>query len=101
MTELLWRDYVKNTRSNLNLTQIEFARLLGVSHSLVQRWEYGTSIPDSLQAEIIYKFNQQISEGFVNPNVGNVVKKALIVGGVIAGLACLLNLLNKSNQGEE
>lgn len=50
----------KQARCRLGLTQTEFAKLLGVSCPSVQRWEYGTTSPSFMRAEIINQTNRYL-----------------------------------------
>lgn len=47
---------IKQIRSSLNLSQTEFAELLGVSFQTVNRWENGKVIPNRLAQSKIYDF---------------------------------------------
>ncbi|MBQ0108561.1 MAG: helix-turn-helix domain-containing protein [Phascolarctobacterium sp.] len=39
-------NYIKNVRLNLNLTQAEFGKLLGISKQSICAWEKGRNLPD-------------------------------------------------------
>ncbi len=38
--------YISNKRKNRNLTQLELAQMLNVSHQAISKWERGESLPD-------------------------------------------------------
>lgn len=50
-----FRDKVYQTRMQLGLTQIEFAKLLGLGFATVNRWENGVTKPNKLKG---YAFEQ-------------------------------------------
>ena len=45
MTEAEWAHRVAGLRRKLNLTQVEFAKIFGVTQAAVSRWESGTKEP--------------------------------------------------------
>lgn len=55
--------FIKSIRLDNNLTQKEFADILGVTYQAVSKWENGKNIPDiSILKEISEKFNVNIDE---------------------------------------
>ena len=50
-----FRDKVYQARMQLNLTQIEFAKLLGLGFATINRWENGVTKPNKLKE---YAFEQ-------------------------------------------
>lgn len=47
---------VKAIRTNANLSQAAFAKLLGVSRATVNRWEMGTQEPSKIALHILYAY---------------------------------------------
>lgn len=50
---------IKNIRSQLNVSQTEFAELLGVTFATVNRWENGRAIPNKLAQTRIFEICQE------------------------------------------
>ncbi|MBQ6841154.1 MAG: helix-turn-helix transcriptional regulator [Bacilli bacterium] len=55
--------FIKDIRKNNNLTQNDFANMLGVTYQAVSKWETGKSLPDISTLQLISKtFNVNIEE---------------------------------------
>ena len=56
-------NFIKSIRLENNLTQKEFADILGVTYQAVSKWENGKNIPDiGILKEISERFNINIDE---------------------------------------
>lgn len=80
----------KEVRNLLGLTQEDFARLLGVSAPAVQRWEYGTSNPKYLQADIINKLYDKREKLC---KMQNSIKENILGNGISESLYKLLKFI--------
>ena len=52
---------IKELRTGLGLTQLQFAYKLGVAEYTVRRWEDGTSRPSPLSRRELAKVNKQLA----------------------------------------
>lgn len=50
---------IRKTRQQLGVSQAIFAQLIGVSIKLIQAWEQGTRIPESLARHVLDDINHQ------------------------------------------
>lgn len=96
---------IKDIRKQNNLTQNEFASILGVTFQAVSKWENDKSIPDiTILKEISNKFNVDlnylISGKKVNINKKSFFKKNMIIITVIIFIiisVCLFLFFHKHN----
>lgn len=96
---------IKDIRKKNNLTQNEFASILGVTFQAVSKWENDKSIPDiTILKEISNKFNVDlnylISGKKVNINKKSFFKKNMIIITVIIFIiisVCLFLFFHKHN----
>lgn len=96
---------IKNIRKKNNLTQNEFASILGVTFQAVSKWENDKSIPDiTILKDISNKFNVDlnylISGKKVNINKKSFFKKNMIIITVIIFIiisVCLFLFFHKHN----
>lgn len=96
---------IKDIRKKNNLTQNEFASILGVTFQAVSKWENDKSIPDiTILKEISNKFNVDlnylISGKKVNINKKSFFKKNMIIITVIIFIIisiCLFLFFHKHN----
>lgn len=96
---------IKNIRKKNNLTQNEFASILGVTFQAVSKWENDKSIPDiTILKDISNKFNVDlnylISGKKVNINKKSFFKKNMIIITVIIFIiisVCVFLFFHKHN----
>lgn len=96
---------IKDIRKKNNLTQNEFASILGVTFQAVSKWENDKSIPDiTILKDISNKFNVDlnylISGKKVNINKKSILKKNMIIITVIIFIiisVCLFLFFHKHN----
>jgi transcriptional regulator with XRE-family HTH domain len=68
---------IKKIRIDNNLTQNEFANLLGVTYQAVSKWENGKNLPDiSIMKEICDKYNYRLDELLGDSYKGESPKKS-------------------------
>jgi len=70
-------EQVKAIRQGLGLSQEQFAQTLGVSYTTVNRWERGHTQPTGTALQMLMAFSRAGEQ----QNIGDVVAKALVVGG--------------------
>ena len=85
---------IKELRKKLGLTQEEFAKLLGVGYTTVNRWENGKSEPRGQALITIKKFKELVEyaergEGFTLDELREVLKE-VESGKIVSGLAGIL-----------
>lgn len=96
---------IKDIRKKNNLTQNEFASILGVTFQAVSKWENDKSIPDiTILKDISNKFNVDlnylISGKKVNINKKSILKKNMIIITVIIFIiisVCVFLFFHKHN----
>ena len=66
---------IKNLRLNALLTQDEFAKLLGVSYTTVNRWENGKSTPGMKALKLIAQYCKNNSIAFDVSKVASTINK--------------------------
>jgi DNA-binding transcriptional regulator YiaG len=62
-------EQIKEIRKQLNLSQEEFAKKLGVSFTSVNRWENGQTKPSKLARRQILNLLEQIREYEISANL--------------------------------
>lgn len=62
-------EQIKETRKQLNLTQEEFAKKIGVSFTSVNRWENGQTKPSKLAQRQIMNLLEHIREPATSANL--------------------------------
>ena len=75
---------VRNMRQRLNLSQADFAKLLGVDVRSVSRWETGNSIPTGAAEEILTGLKEKLDG---DPDSAQQVIGAIAAAIAIGGLA--------------
>lgn len=67
-------DQIKMTRRDLQMTQKEFSKLMGVSTKTIEAWESGKNIPSgaSLRLLQLFKFNPSIVQTVYNKEYVNI-----------------------------
>lgn len=75
------------TRVDLNLTQAQFAQLLGVHPITVWKWEHGGLVPSQHQAALIRSFRKAFQH---DEDIGDQIGSALLGAGVAMALYYLL-----------
>lgn len=58
-----FKDYIKNSRAELGLSQEDLAKYLGKDKRTIQYWESGESIPRSATIQEVQKFIANFSSG--------------------------------------
>lgn len=56
-------DNIKSLRRTHDLTQLEFAKMVGISHNILSRYENGTS---TVSTELIYRICQKFNVSYVD-----------------------------------
>lgn len=56
ITRMEFREIIKIIRKQLNITQEQLARELGISFSTISRWENGHTIPSKLAKTCLLEF---------------------------------------------
>lgn len=79
---------IKDIRSSLDLTQVQFADLLGVHPITVSKWERGILTPTSHQAALIQSFAKASQK---EDNIGDRVESLLVTAGVAVALYVILD----------
>lgn len=51
----LWPTLIRNERKRMQVSQAEFGRMFGVTHSTVHHWEKGTASPNSEMCWYLYR----------------------------------------------
>ncbi|MDA1273998.1 MAG: DUF3883 domain-containing protein [Verrucomicrobia bacterium] len=69
-------DEIKNIRTGLGLSQVEFARALGVSFTTVNRWENNKATP---QGDRVNRIQELAAQKDVQPSLGYELKDAIPV----------------------
>lgn len=82
-------DQIKALRLDLQLSQVEFAQLLGAHFMTVSKWELGKSAPSAYQEALMHQFELQVKAK--KAQAAEQVKKLLVGAGVVAALAWLLS----------
>jgi len=88
-----YTDLIRQQRTKLKLTRVDYAKLLGVSQNTVLNWETGVSIPDDYRIVIINQLDKKIEQQ--KKLEGNELLKILAIGGVAAFLLWALTTDNK------
>lgn len=78
---------ITTLREALQLTQAQFASLLGVHSLTISKWERGVLSPSPYQAALMQSFGRAQQRA---PDVGTAVGGALLAAGVGAALYLLL-----------
>jgi transcriptional regulator with XRE-family HTH domain len=78
---------VRNMRQRLNLSQADFAKLLGVDVRSVSRWETGNSIPTGAAEEILTGLKEKLDG---DPDSAQQIIGAIAAAIAIGGLAYLV-----------
>lgn len=60
MRRRVWRQTVKRVRKHYGMSQEDFARLVGVSFSTVNRWERGHTMPPRLYRQKVERMAKRI-----------------------------------------
>lgn len=81
------RDEIRDIRKGLNLTQEQFAQLLGVHGLTVSKWERGLLEPTPYQESLIASFKKAVAE---SPDIGKEIATALVGAGIGFALFLLL-----------
>lgn len=86
---------VRRVRARLDLTQRQFAELLGVSVPAVQRWEAGREIPTSTAGRILTLAQARLRNhrGGTSPVVAAAIRELLNDGKPLAALVAFLSEL--------
>jgi putative transcriptional regulator len=84
-------DDIRRLRENLDLNQVEFARLSGVHPITVSKWERREAAPTAYQNALF----EQFLGASRNPEVRSKLKNILTSAGVAFALALLLKHLIK------
>jgi DNA-binding transcriptional regulator YiaG len=85
------KEEIKKLREELNLTQEEFAKILGTHTSTVYRWESGASQPEKNHLLYLHAM-QDILARNKKEALKKALTKALIIGGTLAAVYALLKL---------
>lgn len=84
---------VRALRTALQLTQPQFAMLLGVSAATVSRWEKpGAAAPEPLQRDLLLVLSQCCAKRDA-AKLGDKLAQALALGGALRGLWVLLGVV--------
>ena len=78
---------VYRVRSNLGLSQLQFAQLLGVHPITVSKWERGVTGPTPYQEAFIKSFRRAAQDKTAREAVGTM----LVGAGIVAAILLLLN----------
>lgn len=90
---------IKSIRKKLGLTQVDFAKKIGVDTRTVQNWEYGRIIP-STKSELIHSLikddNSSINEqtNQINQNGANISGEHVTVSN--SDVRCFLDAINNA-----
>lgn len=76
---------IRNLRTALNFSQIEFGQLFGVGYQTVLNWENGRTEPSAYQLGIMMELRKKV-EGLYVTDASKNIRNVLIAGGVIAFL---------------
>lgn len=79
---------IRELREEVELTQRQFARLLGVTHQTVINWEKGRTEPQPVHLEIMERWKSRLQEREQKRRL----KKLLTAGGAL-GVGLLLDWL--------
>lgn len=80
-------DEIKGLRTELSLTQSQFAQLLGVHQLTVWKWEHDKLQPQPYQAGLMQSFQKAAK---ASPDMGNMIANALVGAGIGMALFILL-----------
>ncbi|HEX8692286.1 MAG TPA: helix-turn-helix domain-containing protein [Longimicrobium sp.] len=75
-------------RSQLELSQVQLAQLLGVHPLTVSKWERGLLMPTPHQSALLHSFGQASK---AKQQIGTEVSNLLVTAGVAVALFALLN----------
>jgi len=67
--EAMSKKQIKSLRDALNLTQDEFARIVGVCRSLVNHWETGRRKPSGPASILLQKLRENPAEFGISENL--------------------------------
>ena len=82
------KETIKQMRQDLNLTQTDFAKALGVSFSTVSRWENGDIMPNDKQLEQLDVLKQlQDNQSVDSQKLRDTLRVIGVGGALIAGVA--------------
>ena len=59
---LTWKEFLRETREDLGITRLEFSRLLGVSLSTFNSWEYSQRVPPPIYQDMIVRLHDNSDE---------------------------------------
>jgi putative transcriptional regulator len=79
---------VSAVRTQLGLSQVQLAQLLGVHPLTVSKWERGRLAPTPHQSALLQSFGQA---GKAKHDIGSEVSNLLVTAGVVVALFALLN----------
>lgn len=85
---LFFRDDIQNLRRCLDITQAQFARLMGAHLQTVSRWERGELKPTPYQEEIIEAFKDS---ALVTPNIRKKLSAAMKEESIVTALLVMLS----------
>jgi DNA-binding transcriptional regulator YiaG len=79
---------IAQLRTDLGLSQVQFAQLFGTHFMTVSRWERGVLVPNDYQQALLDQFRQTADQKKVKER--EELGKILVGAGVIAALIWLL-----------
>nr|WP_315494221.1 helix-turn-helix domain-containing protein [uncultured Rhodoferax sp.] len=79
---------IQKLRTDLGLSQPEFAQLFGAHSMTVSRWERGIAMPTPYQLALMQQF--RLTADTKKAEVDETVKNLLVGAGVVAALIWLL-----------
>ena len=82
-------DEIKKLRERLQVTQNQFANLLGVHSVTVSNWERGATEPQPYQQGLLESFKKAAARE-ESGNIGNIIAGTLIGAGIGAALYLIL-----------
>lgn len=88
MVVLMNSQQIQKLRSDLGLSQPEFAQLFGAHSMTVSRWERGVATPTPYQLALMQQF--RVTADTKKAEVDETVKNLLVGAGVVAALIWLL-----------
>lgn len=57
---MTWKEYIRQLRAQLGVSQAELADLLGITNKTVQNWEYRGSTPIPMYQDILVNIGENI-----------------------------------------
>lgn len=111
-----WKDFIKNIRKELSLSQSQFAEMIGLPVNTLRGWEYGNALPNKFYCDLFFNVYENIdlvrdaieknrlSVPKIKPkrnkevSLGKTITKVAVGTGIAYGIFKLLEAIFKENK---